>query len=52
MGHSLGLKWPELRVNHPPPYIAEVKEKVELYFYTSVCLHGGLYDEFDLLYSN
>jgi hypothetical protein len=22
-------------LNHPPPYIAEVKESVELYFYSS-----------------
>ena len=29
-----GVKRPERGVNHPPPYSAEVKERVELHFYT------------------
>jgi len=28
------LKWPGRGVNHPPPYSAEVKERVELYLYS------------------
>jgi len=28
-----GVKWPERGVDHPPPFTAEVKERVELYIY-------------------
>jgi hypothetical protein len=30
-----GLKWPGRGFNHPPPSSAEVKERVELYLYSS-----------------
>jgi hypothetical protein len=30
----LEVKWPGHSINHPPPYITEVKERVELYFYS------------------
>jgi len=33
-GSFLGVKRPELCVDHPPPYNAEVKERVELYLYS------------------
>jgi hypothetical protein len=29
-----GVKWPERRVDHPPPSSAEVKETVQLYLYS------------------
>jgi hypothetical protein len=28
-----GVKWPGRGVDHPPPFSAEVKERVELYIY-------------------
>jgi hypothetical protein len=37
-------------VNHSLTSKAEVKDKVELYFYTSLVLHGWLKDELCLLY--
>jgi len=33
-GSFLGVKRPGLGVDHPPPPIAEVKERVELYLYS------------------
>jgi hypothetical protein len=33
------------RVDHPPPYIAEVREREELYLYSPFGPHGMLYDE-------
>jgi len=30
----LGLKWPGLGIDHPPPSCAKVKERVELYLYS------------------
>ena len=33
-GSVLGVKRPDLGVDHPPPSIAEVKERVELYLYS------------------
>jgi len=27
----LGVKWPELGIDHPPPSSTEVKERVKLY---------------------
>jgi hypothetical protein len=30
----LGVKWPGRGVNHPTPSSAEVKERVDLYFYS------------------
>ena len=35
-----GVKRPGRGVDHPPPSSAEVKERVELYFYSSPGLHG------------
>jgi hypothetical protein len=32
---SWGVKWPEHGVDHPPSSSAEVKERVELYLYSS-----------------
>jgi hypothetical protein len=29
-----GVKWPGRGIGHPPPPSAEVKERVELYFYS------------------
>jgi hypothetical protein len=29
-----GVKWPGHAIDHPPPYSAEVKERVELYLYS------------------
>jgi hypothetical protein len=47
MGTGLfpGLRRPERRVSHPPPSSAEVKERVELYIYSYLGLHGKLYGE-------
>ena len=36
MGHSRRVKWPDLRVKHPPPYWSEVKEKVEFDIHVTV----------------
>jgi len=40
-----GVKRPEYGVNHPTPTNAEAKEKVELYYYPPLGLHGLFYDE-------
>jgi len=29
-----GVKWPGCGIDHPPPYSAEVKERVELHIYS------------------
>jgi hypothetical protein len=34
-GSFLGVKWPERGVDHPPPYSAEVKQRVELYLFST-----------------
>jgi hypothetical protein len=34
-GSFPGVKWPGYGVNHSPPYRAEVKERVQLYIYSS-----------------
>jgi len=34
-GSFPGVKWPGCSVDHPLPYSAEVKEKVELYIYST-----------------
>ena len=34
-GSFPGVKWPGLGVDHPPAYSAEVKERVELYLYST-----------------
>jgi hypothetical protein len=34
-GSFPGVKWPEHGFNHPPPFSAEVKERVELYLYST-----------------
>jgi hypothetical protein len=31
-----GIKWQERGANHPPPFRAEVKERIELYLYLDV----------------
>jgi hypothetical protein len=33
-GSFPGVKWPGRGVDHPPPYSAEVKERIELYLYS------------------
>jgi len=33
-GSFPGIKQPKRRTDHPPPYSAEVKERVELYLYS------------------
>jgi len=35
-GSFLGVKWPGHGANHPPPYSADVKGRVELYLYSFV----------------
>jgi len=35
-GSLLGVKWPGRGVDHPPPSSAEVKERVELYIYSTL----------------
>jgi len=35
-GSFPGVKWPGHGVDHPPPYSAEVKERVELYLYSPI----------------
>jgi hypothetical protein len=40
------VKWPRRGVNYPRSSIDEVKERVELYFYSSLCLHGTLWSYF------
>jgi len=39
-GSFPGVKRPEYGVDHPPPPGAEVKERVELYPYSALGLHG------------
>jgi hypothetical protein len=39
------VKRPGNRLYHPPQSIAEVEERVELYLYYRLCLHGSLYGE-------
>ena len=34
-GSFPGVKWPVRGVDHPPPHSAEVKERVELYLYST-----------------
>jgi hypothetical protein len=41
-GSFHGVKWPGHGIDHLPPYSAEVKERVELYLYSPLCLHGML----------
>jgi hypothetical protein len=43
---SLGVKRPVRGANHPLTSIAEVKERIELYVYSSLGLYGQLQDEF------
>jgi hypothetical protein len=35
-----GVKHPTRGTNHPPPSSAEVKERVQLYFYSTLVFHG------------
>jgi hypothetical protein len=42
---SLGVKRPEPGNDQPPPSNAEVKERVELYLYSPLCLHSLFYGE-------
>jgi hypothetical protein len=37
---SLEIKRPERETDHSPPSSAEVKEFVELYLHSPICLHG------------
>jgi hypothetical protein len=37
---SLGVKRPRLEADHSHPSSAEVKESVDIYFYSSIRLHG------------
>jgi hypothetical protein len=39
---SLGVKRPGREADHLPPSSAEVKECVELYLHSPICLHGGV----------
>jgi len=39
-GSFPGVKQPGHGIDHPPPSRAEVKERVELYFYSLLGLHG------------
>jgi len=39
-GSFPGVKQPGDGVDHPPPSSTEVKERVELYLYTHLGLHG------------
>jgi hypothetical protein len=41
----LEVKWPRCGINHPLPYRADFKQKVELYLYSPsmfLCLYGRL----------
>jgi hypothetical protein len=40
MGFSLGVEWPGREGDHSPPSSAGIKECVELYFHSSIRLHG------------
>jgi hypothetical protein len=37
---TLGIKRPGREADHSPPFSAEVKECMELYFRSPICLHG------------
>ena len=39
-GSFPGAKWPGRGVDHPPPSSPEVKERVELYLYPTLSVHG------------
>ena len=39
-GSFPGIKRPERGADQPPPTSAEVKERVELYLYSPIVLHG------------
>jgi hypothetical protein len=41
-GSFPGIKRLERGVNHPPPFSAEVKERLEVYFTPPLCLHDRL----------
>jgi hypothetical protein len=41
----LGVKRPAREADHSPPSSAEVKEYVELYFHSSIRLHGVVLSE-------
>jgi hypothetical protein len=43
-----GVKRPELGIGHPPESSSEVKERVELYLYPHLGLHGLFLGEIDL----
>jgi hypothetical protein len=47
-GSLPGVKRPGRVVNHPPPTSADVKERVELYLYLALGLHGLFLGEFYL----
>ena len=42
IGSFPGAKRPLRGVDYPPPFWAEVKDRVELYLETPLCLHGVL----------
>jgi hypothetical protein len=42
IGSFSGVKWPGRGVDHPAPSSAEVRERVKLYLYSLVSLHGRL----------
>jgi hypothetical protein len=44
-GSLPGVKRPGHRPNHPPPCSVEVKERVKLYLYSRLRLHGRLWVE-------
>ena len=48
-GSFLGVKQPKHNINHPPPASIKVKERVELYLCTPLCLHDRLWGELYLL---
>jgi len=47
---SLGVKRPEREAYYSPPSSAEVKESVQLYLHTPICLHGVVLSEAQGLY--
>jgi len=40
LGNSWGVEWLRHDVAHPPPSSIEVQERVELYLYSPLGLHG------------